>query len=183
MNRIYSLTLLPFLLILIVPVTLKAQEKQFPLVKEFGGVYKIEGAVELPSPDKSHKIIIELVSGNKKPDEPSFWINNVARMMNLHGVAGVNKENIQVKVVVHGGAVLDIVVNERYLTEHEIENNPNLLLLKYLQEAGAEIIVCGQSLLAREITTEELAPGTKVALSALTTISKNVPEGYVLFKF
>jgi intracellular sulfur oxidation DsrE/DsrF family protein len=162
---------------------LTAQERQFPIVADFGGVYQIEGAVEVPDSSKTHKILIELITGNKSPEKESFWINNVARMMNLHGVAGVSKENLKMKVVVHGSAVLDILSDTRYFTEHEIEKNPNGALLSALQEAGAEILVCGQSLLAREINADELWPGTKVALSALTTISKNVPEGYVLLKF
>lgn len=175
----------PFLAVLLIclPTLLCAQERQTPIVKDFGGIYLIEGAEEIPDSTKTYKILIELVTGNKNAEEFSFWINNVARMMNLHGVAGVPRENIQVKVVVHGGAVLDIVSDQRYLEEFEIDKNPNAAVIKALQEAGAEILVCGQSLIAREIEKEELQPGVQVALSALTTISKNVSEGYVLLKF
>ncbi|WKK79872.2 DsrE family protein [Marivirga arenosa] len=160
-----------------------AQEAQHPIVKGYGGIYEIEDPVELVQPDKEYKILIELVSENKNPEEHSFWINNVARLMNLHGIQGVPKENLKVKVVVHGPAVLDILSNGNYFEKFRIAKNPNIPVLEALDEAGAEVIVCGQSLLARELARDEIWSKTKVATSALTTISKNVSEGYVLFKF
>ncbi len=171
-----------FISILAISYTV-AQEAQFPIVKDFGGIYKIENAHESPDVTQSYKILIELVSAHKDPENESFWINNIARMMNLHGIAGVEKENLLVKVVVHGPAVLDIVTDERYLKEFSISQNPNTAILSALREAGVEILVCGQSLIARDIKESELFPDTKIALSALTTITKNVPNGYVLFKF
>ncbi len=160
-----------------------AQKAQFPIVRDFGGIYKIETEHESLDITQPYKILVELVSAHKEAENHSFWINNIARMMNLHGVAGVKTENLLVKVVVHGPAVLDIVTDERYFKEFNIAENPNTAILSALREAGTEIIVCGQSLIARNIKESELFPDTKIALSALTTITKNVPNGYVLVKF
>lgn len=163
-----------------------------PIVKGFGGVYEIENAVEIPENDKT-KLLIDLkqaVTDRMNPDaEPDFskpiWgLINTARLLNLHGVGGVSKENLEVIVVVHGTAVMSLFSDKTYQESFETEfENPNLPILDALHEAGARVIVCGQSLLARDIKPEQLFEHTEIALSALTTISKRVQEGYVIYNF
>lgn len=160
-----------------------AQEAQFPIVKGYGGIYEIEDVVEELTAGKKVKIIIELVSGNKTPEEHSFWVNNVARVMNLHGIEGVPAANLDVKVVVHGPAVYDLLSHGNYFEQFKLAKNPNIPIWEALNEAGAEVIVCGQSMVARELGRNEIWENTKVATSALTTITKNVADGYVLLKF
>lgn len=157
------------------------REAQFPVVKEFGGVYKIDDAVEIPQSDNM-KIIVELVNGPEDWKEQSFYVNNIARLMNLHGVAGIAPENLEVIVIVHGPAVLTLLNHAEYRKEFK-RKNPNLPLYDALTIAGARIVVCGQSLLFQEIEEGHLYENTEIALSALTTISGRVQEGYVHFKF
>lgn len=156
-------------------------EAQFPVVKNFGGVFNIENSVEKLQ-NEHMKIIVELVSGPEDWKEPSFWVNNVARLMNLHGLAGITSENLEVIVIVHGPAVLTLLNDEQYKKEFK-RNNPNIPLYDALTGAGAKIVVCGQSLLFRDIDKEHLYKNTEIALSALTTISGRVQEGFVQFKF
>ena len=163
-----------------------------PIVKGFGGVYEIEDAVEIPE-NKRTKILVDLkeaVTNRMNPDaEPDFskpiWgLINTARLLNLHGVGGVSKENLEVIVVVHGTAVMSLFEDKTYQDLFQTEfDNPNLPILNALHEAGARVVVCGQSLLARDIQAEQLFEHTEIALSALTTISKRVQEGYVVYSF
>lgn len=160
-----------------------AQDAQFPIVKGFGGIYEIENVVEQLEETKQVKIIVELVSGNETPEEHSFWVNNVARLMNLHGIEGVSAANLDVKVIVHGPAVFDLLSHGNYFEKYRISKNPNIPLWEALDEAGADVIICGQSLIARDLGRNEIWEKTHVATSALTTITKNVADGYVLLKF
>ena len=172
-------------------ISAQENEAQFPIVKGFGGVYEIENAVEIPE-NKETRILIDLkeaVTNRKNPDESDFskpiWsLINTARLLNLHGVGGVDKENLEVIIVIHGPAVMSLLEDKAYkeFFETEIEN-PNLPILEALHNAGVRVLVCGQSLLAREIKAEQLFEHTEIALSALTTISKRVQEGYVLYDF
>jgi len=160
-----------------------AQEAEFPIVKGFGGIYKIDNVVEELEKGEKVKILVELVSGNEKPEEHSFWVNNIARLMNLHGIEGVSPADLDVKVIVHGPAVFDLLSHGNYFEQYKIAKNPNIPVWQALHEAGANVIICGQSLIARDLGRNEIWENTHVATSALTTITKNVADGYVLIKF
>ncbi|MGY5851355.1 DsrE family protein [Salegentibacter sp. F14] len=167
-------------------------DAQHPIVKGYGGVYKIEAAVEIPE-NKPTKLLVDLMKAetsrgnpNAAPDfsKPIWGLINTARLMNLHGVGGVSRENLEVILVVHGQAVISLLNDETYKSFFETNyDNPNLPLLEALHKAGVEVVVCGQSLIARDLKKAQLFEHTKIALSALTTISKRVQEGYVVYNF
>ncbi len=177
------LLLIFILAILLFNNSVFAQDAQFPIVKGYGGIYEIDNVVEQLEANKQVKIIVELVSGNETPEEYSFWVNNVARLMNLHVIEGVSSANLDVKVIVHGPAVFDLLSHGNYFEKYRIPKNPNIPVLEALDKAGADIIICGQSLIARDLGRNEIWEKTHVATSALTTITKNVADGYVLIKF
>ena len=159
-----------------------AQTPNFPIVKGFGGIYEIPDATERPDGTLEYKILVDLTSPSEDNKQISRFVDNVARMMNLHGLAGVTKDRIKVKVIVHGGGIFALLNDENYKKRFEVDN-PNLKVFQALEEAGAEILVCGQSLIARNLKTADLWPGVTVAHSALTTITTYVPKGYIQLKF
>lgn len=169
-------------LFLFLAAQLQAQTAQYPIVKGFGGIYEIPEATERPDPSLEYKIIVDLTSAAENDKEISRWVDNVARMINLHGLAGVPKDKIKVKVIIHGGAIFTLLNDENYKKKFEVDN-PNLKVFEALKASGVDIMVCGQSLLARNLKTTDLWPGVRVAHSALTTITTYVPQGYVLLKF
>lgn len=171
-----------FGLFLFLSIYAQAQTPQFPIVKGYGGIYEIADATERPDPSMEYKILVDLATGAEDNKEISRWVDNVARLMNLHGLAGVPKEKIKVKVVVHGGAIFTLLNDENYNKRFEV-TNPNLKVFEALKAAGADIYVCGQSLIARNLKTSDLWPGVTIAHSAMTTITTYVPQGYVLLKF
>jgi intracellular sulfur oxidation DsrE/DsrF family protein len=123
-----------------------------------------------------------MTTGADNQEEISRWVDNIARLMNLHGLVGVPKERLQVKVVIHGGAIFTLL-NDAEFQERSKVDNPNLKVYEALQEADVEIFVCGQSMIARNLTKSDLWPGVKIAHSALTTLTTYVPQGYTLLKF
>jgi len=180
MTRRFSLSFL-FLFLLSAQLTF-AQTAQFPIVKGFGGIYEIKDAVERPDPSLEYKIMVDLSTGADSPEEISRWVDNVARLMNLHGLAGVPKERLHVKVVVHGGAIFTLLTDTKHQERSKVDN-PNLKVYEALIASGAEIFVCGQSMVARNLEKKDLWPGVKIAHSAMTTITTYVPQGYTLLKF
>jgi intracellular sulfur oxidation DsrE/DsrF family protein len=56
-------------------------------------------------------------------------------------------------------------------------------LIDALKEAGAEVYVCGQSLLARQYAFGSVNPEVKTGLSMLTTYTTYVQNGYVPLVF
>ncbi|MDI1322825.1 MAG: DsrE family protein [Algoriphagus sp.] len=173
---------LVFLAFLLSNSIVLAQTPQFPIVKGYGGIYEIKDATERPDPSLEYKILVDLATGSENDKEISRWVDNVARMMNLHGLAGVPKEKIHVKVIIHGGAVFTLLNDAKYQEKFQVDN-PNLKVFQALEEAGAEIMICGQSMMMRKLAKEDLWPGVTIAHSALTTITTYVPQGYVMVKF
>ena len=159
-----------------------AQSPKHPIVKDFGGIYEIKDATERPDPNGEYKVMVDMTSGASSPEKISRWVDNIARLINLHGLAGVPKENIHVKVVVHGSGIFTLLDDEAFQGRNQVDN-PNLKVYEALKEAGAEIYVCGQSMVARGLKKDDLWSGTIIAHSAMTTITTYVPQGYVYLKF
>lgn len=178
MKRLLSLTLI----VLCAAFNgLHAQEAQMPIVKGFGGIYEIPGAA-LPDTGHDYKIVVDLKTMQRDKESINPGLNNVARMMNLHGLAGLSQDQIQVAVVVHGGTTDAILTNDAYQKRYEVDN-PNLELIEALKTAGTKIYVCGQSLLARQYEMEEVNPEVTVGLSMLTTFTDHLYRGYMPLVF
>ncbi|MEN2280964.1 DsrE family protein [Algoriphagus sp. SE2] len=181
MNRLFKAALFSAALFLS-QFTFAQSEAQFPLVKGFGGIYEIPDATERPDPSLEYKVIVDMTTGPADTKQISRWVDNVARLMNLHGLAGVKKEQMHVKVVIHGGAIFTILNDANYKSRYEVDN-PNLPVFEALKAAGVEVYVCGQSMRARSLSKDDIWPGIQIAHSALTTLTTYVPQGYTLLKF
>lgn len=173
--------LLSFIATLFIFTSLHAQQAKYPIIEGYGGIYEIEGAVN-PNPDMKYKIVVDLKFLDRDKESVNRGLDNVARMMNLHGLGGVKAENLEVAVVIHGGATDVILTNEVYQKRYEVDN-PNLELISTLKEAGVEIYVCGQSLLAREYELDEVNPDVSIGLSMLTVFTTYMNNGFVPLVF
>jgi intracellular sulfur oxidation DsrE/DsrF family protein len=168
--------------VLLLSFVAQAQTPQFPLVKGFGGIYEIPDATERPDGTLEYKILVDMTSASEDPLQISRFVDNVARLMNLHGLAGVTQDRMKVKVVLHGGAIFTLLTDPQYKAKYQVDN-PNLPVFEALEAAGVEVLVCGQSLIARKLKTEDLWPGVTIAHSALTTITTYSAKGYLVMKF
>jgi intracellular sulfur oxidation DsrE/DsrF family protein len=162
--------------------TYAQQQGLDPIVPGFGKVFEIPEATEVPDQRQEFKIIIDLVSAAENPAQVNRMVDNIARMMNLHGVGGVKASQLQVKVAVHGGAIYSILNDEFYQKLYGVPN-PNLPVVEALKKAGVEFYICGQSLIARDMQPADMWDGAEMALSMLTTLTKYVPQGFMLMRF
>ena len=158
------------------------QKDQLPIVKGYGGIYDIPDAVEKPDPSMKYRIVVDVVTADQDPKVLSTSLNNVARMINIHAIGGVPKENIEVVLGIHGMMAFAIQDNESYKKRYGVDN-PNLGILKALDEAGVKMFVCGQSMVVRNILKETLAPEIKIATSMLTVLTTYQLKGYAAFRF
>jgi len=169
----------PFLTLFIIflsTVAINAQQAQYPIVKQFGGIYEVPGGVN-PDTEIEYKLVIDLKSGQADKEKINRGLNNVARMMNLHGLGGVQEDNLHVVVVAHGGATEAILNNDAYRKKNGMDN-PNLPLIEALEAAGANIYVCGQSLLGRGYDHSEVNEEVTIGLSMLTVVTEHMHKGY-----
>ena len=179
MNRLQIFFTILFTSLII--TNLQAQEAQFPIVEGFGGIYEIPGSVN-PDPNDEYKIVIDLLTAQPDTDQLNPGLNNVARMMNLHVLGGVDPEKLSIKVAIHGGATQTILNNGAYRKRHGTDN-PNIDLIDALKAAGVEVYVCGQSLIGRDIEIEEVNNEVIIGLSMLTVVTTAMNNGYDLLVF
>ena len=161
---------------------LTAQKRIYPIIEDYGGIFDAPNATEKPDPNMEYKVVIDVATGDSEKSDPFYSLVNVARLLNLHAMGGVSKENMKVVLAIHSGAVWSVLNNERYRERFEVDN-PHLLLFQELQEAGVKIFVCSQSLMAREIDHQQLASGLGVTTSMLTTMTTYQLKGYASLKF
>ena len=159
-----------------------SQPRIYPVIKNFGGVFDIPYAHEKPDPVMEYNIVIEVDRAIDHADSVNWALNNVARLLNVHVMGGVNPEKLHVVLAIHGGAAYALMNNDGYHLKYKV-NNPNAALLEELEKAGVKIFVCGQSLIARKIDRMKLLPQVKIASSMLTTITTYQLRGYAALKF
>ncbi|MEM9056097.1 MAG: DsrE family protein [Pseudomonadota bacterium] len=105
-----------------------------------------------------------------------------ARFLNMHARAGVKSDRVQLAMIVHGKAVLDLTHTKRYAKETDTPN-ANAELVAALADEGVRFIVCGQSAAYHDVTAEDLLPGVEMALSAMTAHAVLQHQGYTLNPF
>lgn len=165
-----------------VAISVNAQEMINPVIKGFGGIMDAPHATVKPDPTLQYNIIIDVATGDSNPKEPMYSLVNVARLLNLHAMGGVPKENMHVVLAIHAGAVWSVLDNETYKAKYDVDN-PHIPLFKELIDAGVKIVACSQSLMGRSIDHTKLAPGIEVATSMLTTLTMYQLKGYAMLKF
>ncbi|MFT4939639.1 MAG: intracellular sulfur oxidation DsrE/DsrF family protein [Paraglaciecola sp.] len=108
--------------------------------------------------------------------------DSLARFLNMHVANGIPAENIELALVVHGKAGLDLLNDKNYQKMAKI-NNPNHQLLSKLMEQNVKVFICGQSAAYMQIAKSDLIPGVQMSLSAMTTHALLQNEGYHLNPF
>jgi len=159
-----------------------SQKRIYPLIKDYGGIFDIADADEKPDLSMDYNIVIEVERSIDSPDSVNWALNNVARLLNIHVMAGVKPERLHVVLAIHGGAAYAVLNNEAYQSKYKV-SNPNLVLFEELEKAGVRMVVCGQSLIARKIDRTKMVPQVKVASSMLTTLTTYQLKGYAVLKF
>ena len=166
-------------------------QNMYPAVKSskvtgWGGVVPVEGIDEAPDPTMKYKLLMELTTFTVKQGdtaaikEMNVGLIEAGRILNLHVAAGVPKDNIDLVLVVHAGALNAFLTNEKYKKKFDIDN-PNMPLLKELESFKTKIINCGQAMHYLGFEKEDFIPGIKVALTAQTVLSAYQSKNYVLY--
>ena len=166
----------------LMPTTADAGREDFhhgTAIPEYGLIADVEG-VSLPD-----GLVLKHSFDRTKGAEPGELNSDIvtgARFINMHHANGVAIENIHVAIVVHGTAIYDVTTHEFY-NAHKGGDNANAGLIKALVDAGARVIVCGQSAASRDVTKADLLAGVEMALSATTAHALLQMDGYTLNPF
>lgn len=153
--------------------------KAGPVFTEFGRHANVPG-VELKK-STSLKVAFDAISGAEK-GSVNQQFDSLARFINMHVANGVPQNNIQLALVVHGGAALD-VLNASGYAQKQGGPNANIALVEALLEEGVKIVLCGQSMMGHNLSQDMLIDGVEVELSAMTAHALLQQQGYTLNPF
>lgn len=172
------------LLCLLLPLTATASNlegfSKGPVFKNYGENISIEGGLD--SAATQHFKVVFDIAEQTGEGELNRSFNSVARFINMHVRAGVPLANIEVAMVVHGKASLDLLRASAY-QDRFAKTNLNEELLNALLRSGVEIYLCGQSAAFAGIGREELNQGVKMSLSAMTANALLQQRGFTLNPF
>ncbi|MFK7841891.1 MAG: DsrE family protein [Sphingorhabdus sp.] len=161
-----------------------AQMEKFktgPVFEDFGPTAPVETDVPLAK-DTVFKIAFDLAKG-ADPGKLNRSIESAARFINMHVAAGVPEKNIQLAIVVHGGASFDLTKSEFFATKKDGAENASAAAIAQLQKHGVEFYLCGQSAAAHGISNDDLLPGVKMSLSAMTSHALLQQQDFTLNPF
>ena len=151
-------------------------------IPNFGPTHPIENPDYKTSLSEEYKVVFDISKASEDPTEVNKYVETVARFLNMHVEAGKLLNSIHVYVVMHGPAAQTLLKNEFY-QELFNTNNPNIALFEALSQHGVEILLCGQTSIARNISAERRIPETKISLSAMTALIQLQNNGYRLIQF
>jgi len=161
-------------------------EYTYPLIKnsEWSMVVPVKNIQEKPDPSMRYKLLFNLTVWSSKDTAAIRQINGglseIGRIINLHVAAGIPKENLDIAIVIHGGALNVYLANEFYKKKFKVDN-PNLDLFKQFTALKAKLMACGQAERYFGFVQEELIPEVRTALTAQVVLSTYQLKGYVLY--
>jgi len=154
------------------PATLKG-----PLIHAGGDTLEVP-QVDFATPvDLTYRVAFDLSREGSTTATVNPGLNSVARFLNMQSRAGVPLNQLKLAVVVHGGAVVDLLRDDEYRKRNGADN-PNVALIAELSRAGVDILICGQTAAGRGLKADQFLEPAKVALSAMTAFAVLQERGY-----
>tara|TARA_R110000796_G_scaffold205698_10_gene321973 strand:- start:1003 stop:1554 length:552 start_codon:yes stop_codon:yes gene_type:complete len=181
MHKTLLVALLP-LLALAQPASAQMENfKPGPVFTDFGPTAPVEQSEPLAA-DSTFHIAFD-VSTAADPDKINRTIESAARFINMQVKAGVPEENIHLAIVVHGGASVDLTNQNFFAAKKDGRKNASAAAIAQLQDHGVKFYLCGQSAAANGISNDDLLPGVKMSLSAMTAHALLQQQGYTINPF
>jgi intracellular sulfur oxidation DsrE/DsrF family protein len=138
----------------------------------------VPNAHERPDPTVTYKVLFDFAAP-MKPTEKYAALDAVARYVNTLAKYGVPKDHRKIAIVFHQGSTDIVMNNDAFKARYEGHDNPNIAMIRSLKQAGVDLHVCGQAVLARKIEPSTIQPEIQLDLWALTTIVNLEQQGYV----
>lgn len=124
-----------------------------------------------------YKVAWDITQGPAKPEEATAGFAVPANFLVMADQDGLDRKNVHLAIIVHGTATPTLLRNDAYKAATG-KDNASIALLEALNEAGVQIIVCGQALVNRKVPRDQLLPFVKVSDSATMARATLHAQGY-----
>jgi intracellular sulfur oxidation DsrE/DsrF family protein len=150
------------------------------LVPGYEAARDLPGARELPDPNTDYKVVFADGQDAKSPTDVNPMLPTIATYVNTLGKYGVPAQHRHMVIMFHQRTPdIDIVMTNEAYKERYNRDNPNIAIIHALKQAGVDIRVCGQGLLARKIESNQVNPDVQIDLWAMTTLVNLQLKRYV----
>src|SRR4051794_17781332 len=158
----------------------KADSDKPVLVPGYEAAKDLAGARELPDPKTDYKVVFADGQDAKNPGDINPMLPTIATYVNTLGKYGVPAEHRHIVIMFHQRTPdIDIVMTNEAYRERYNRDNPNIAIIHALKQAGVDVRVCGQGLIARKIDAKQVNPDVQIDLWAMTTLVNLQLKGYV----
>ncbi|MBL0169689.1 MAG: DsrE family protein [Gemmatimonadaceae bacterium] len=166
-----------------VPVAVSAQaipgqQPSGPVIQSTGMSIKVDNPTFVVPEGHVFKAVFLIDAGGSDSVRVNAQLTTVARFYNLHARHGYSEDRIRTAAVVHGSGWQALLTDSAFAARFGGALNPSRRLVEELVQHGAQLVLCGQTAGSRGIRREELIPGVKVAISAMTAINVLQADGY-----
>lgn len=167
-------------LIVAVPVMaqgIPGQQSSGPVIQSTGMSIKVDNPTFVVPEGHVFKALWVINSGGDSA-QVNAQLTTIARFYNVHVRHGYPEERVKAAAVVHGNGWPALLTDSAYGARYGGRTNPSRRLVEELLQHGAQIVLCGQTAGSRGIRRDELIPGVKVAISAMTAFNVLQADGY-----
>jgi intracellular sulfur oxidation DsrE/DsrF family protein len=127
-----------------------------------------------------YKVAWDVTEGAAKPEEPTAGFARPANFLVMADQNGLDRKKVHLAIIVHGSATQTLLGNDAYKAATG-QDNPNIALLEALNDAGVQVIVCGQALVNRKVPRDKILSFVKVSTSATLARATLHAQGYATF--
>lgn len=174
------------LICLLVPTVLSAQAGGPPA----GSVISHPGTSYAPVPDMdfpgdataTYRFAWALAAAADSSHQITPGFRAPARVLNALADDGIDPLGVHLAVVAQGPAAIAMLDDEAYRRLYG-RDNPNLPLLRELHEHGVELVVCGQTVVGRELSRADFPDFVKLSRAATVARATLAARGYVFNPF
>ncbi len=149
------------------------------LVPGYEAAKDLPGAREFPDPKTDYKVVFADNQEPKDPNDVNPMLPTIATYVNTLGKYGVPADHRHLVIMLHHRTpgIAIVMTNEAYKERYH-RDNPNIAIIHALKQAGVDIRVCGQGLIAQKIDSRQVNPDVQIDLWAMTTIVNLQMKGY-----
>jgi hypothetical protein len=149
------------------------------MIRQYGSLQPIPGAsFRLPA-DLDYKALFDCRRAAEQDGGVLPALNRLARFVNLLESVGIPSGRAKLAAIIHRDATSGALSPEAYRDRFG-RDNPNGELVQELRRHGAELIICGQSLLEYGFEPSELDPRVSLAVSSLGVLVSYQLAGFAL---
>ncbi|GGK54645.1 DsrE family protein [Salinarimonas ramus] len=156
----------------------QAPDWRYPAITGAGPVVPVPDATP-QFEGAPYEVVFNITQDRPGDGRVSPGLASVARFVNLLAMSDMDPAASDLVAVLHGPATAAVISNDAYVARFGAQN-PNIELIRQLEDAGVEVVVCGQAVAGAGFSYEAVLEPVEISVSAMTELAQRQMQGYAL---